>query len=67
LLVFWLFARQSPDSPLPKSFRNYLVLLKEPDAWWFNGSYMVIFGGFVGARELPADILSRIIARLNDE
>ena len=48
LLVFWLFARESPDSPPPKSFRNYLALLKEPDVWWFNGFYMVTFGGFVG-------------------
>ena len=48
LLVFWLFAQESPDSPAPKSFRNYLDLLKEPDAWWFNGFYMVTFGGFVG-------------------
>ena len=48
LLDFWLFARESPDSPPPKSLRNYLDLLREPDAWWFNGFYMVTFGGFVG-------------------
>src|SRR5207253_10821700 len=48
LLIFWLFAKESPESPPPKSFRKYLDLLKEPDAWWFNGFYMVTFGGFVG-------------------
>jgi len=47
LLVFSLFARESP-APAPKSFKNYLDLLKEPDAWWFNGFYMVTFGGIVG-------------------
>lgn len=48
LLVFSLFARESPASPAPKLFKHYLDLLKEPDAWWFNGFYIVTFGGFVG-------------------
>lgn len=48
LLVFWLFARENAGRPPSKSFRNYLDLLKEPDTWWFNGFYMVTFGGFVG-------------------
>jgi len=48
LLVFWLFAQESPDTLPPKSLKNYLDLLKEVDAWWFNGFYMVTFGGFVG-------------------
>lgn len=48
LLVFWLFAKESPDRPPAKSVKNYLDLLKEADTWWFNGFYMVTFGGFVG-------------------
>ena len=48
LVIFSLFARESPDSPPSKSFRSYLDLLKQPDAWWFSAFYMVTFGGFVG-------------------
>ncbi|HLW69096.1 MAG TPA: nitrate/nitrite transporter [Candidatus Binataceae bacterium] len=48
LLVFWLVAKEAPDRPAAKSLKNYLDLLKEPDTWWFNGFYMVTFGGFVG-------------------
>ena len=48
LIVFYFFARESPNRPQPKSLRNYFDLLKEPDAWWFNAFYMVTFGGFVG-------------------
>ena len=48
LIVFWLFAKESPNRPPAKSLKNYLELLKEADAWWFNGFYMVTFGGFVG-------------------
>ena len=48
LAIFWLFARESPNRPPAKSFRNYFDLLRETDTWWFNGFYMVTFGGFVG-------------------
>ena len=47
-LLFWLFAKESPNCPPAKSLKNYLKLLREPDTWWFNGFYMVTSGGFVG-------------------
>ncbi len=48
LVIFWLFARESPVQPAARPLRSYLNLLKEADVWWFNGFYMVTFGGFVG-------------------
>jgi len=48
LMTFWLLAKDSPNRPPAKPLRNYLNLLKESDLWWFNGFYMVTFGGFVG-------------------
>lgn len=48
LAVFWAFAKESPERPPARTLRNYLELLKEGDVWWFNGFYMVTFGGFVG-------------------
>ncbi len=54
LLIFWGFARECPVRPAPKTFRNYLRILHEPDVWRFNAFYMVTFGGFVGlASALP--------------
>jgi len=48
LVIFWLFARESAAQPPARPLRSYLNLLKETDVWWFNGFYMVTFGGFVG-------------------
>ena len=48
LAIFWLFARESAAQPPARPLRSYLNLLKEADVWWFNGFYMVTFGGFVG-------------------
>jgi NNP family nitrate/nitrite transporter-like MFS transporter len=48
LILFWRFVKESPNRPPAKSLKNYLDLLKEGDVWWFNGFYMVTFGGFVG-------------------
>jgi NNP family nitrate/nitrite transporter-like MFS transporter len=47
-VVFLLMAKDSPETPPPKSFKEYLSVLKEPDAWWFMLFYSVTFGGFVG-------------------
>ena len=41
-------AKDSPDAPPPKSFKEYLAVLREVDAWWFMFFYSVTFGGFVG-------------------
>jgi NNP family nitrate/nitrite transporter-like MFS transporter len=48
LLIFWRFALESPGRPPARTLRSYLNLLREADVWWFNGFYMVTFGGFVG-------------------
>lgn len=48
LVMFLLFARESPSCPPAKPLTAYLDLLKERDVWWFNAFYMVTFGGFVG-------------------
>lgn len=48
LVVYVLFAKDSPDSPPPKSLAQYAHVLKDKDAWWFMFFYSVTFGGFVG-------------------
>ncbi len=48
LAIFWRFARESPGAPPARALRSYVNLLRQSDLWWFNGFYMVTFGGFVG-------------------
>jgi len=48
LLVYLIFAKNSPDCPPTKSLHQYLHVLKDKDAWWFMFFYSVTFGGFVG-------------------
>jgi NNP family nitrate/nitrite transporter-like MFS transporter len=48
LLVFVLFAKDSPRQPAPKPLADYAVVLKHADTWWFCMFYSVTFGGFVG-------------------
>jgi NNP family nitrate/nitrite transporter-like MFS transporter len=48
LVVFALFAKDSPSQPPPRPVRDYFAVLKQTDAWWFNLFYLVTFGGFVG-------------------
>jgi NNP family nitrate/nitrite transporter-like MFS transporter len=47
-IVFLVMAKDAPDAPPPKSFAEYLKVLKDKDAWWFMFFYSVTFGGFVG-------------------
>lgn len=47
-VVYSIFAKDSPDSPPPKTLGQYLAVLKDKDAWWFMLFYSVTFGGFVG-------------------
>lgn len=47
-VVFLIFAKDAPARPAPKALREYLDVLKEPDAWWLMLLYSVTFGGFVG-------------------
>ncbi len=48
LIVFALLAKDGPAKSAPKALTSYLKILSERDIWWFNGFYMVTFGGFVG-------------------
>ncbi len=48
LVVYVIFAKDSPECPPAKSLHQYLAVLKDKDAWWFMLFYSVTFGGFVG-------------------
>ncbi|MDA8328861.1 MAG: NarK/NasA family nitrate transporter [Betaproteobacteria bacterium] len=53
-VIYMLLAKDAPESPAPKSWAEYLSVLKDKDAWWFMFFYSVTFGGFVGlASSLP--------------
>ena len=47
-LVYLFAAKDAPDAPPPKTWKEYLDVLKVNDAWWFMFFYAVTFGGFVG-------------------
>ncbi|MEK8022206.1 MAG: nitrate/nitrite transporter [Candidatus Hydrogenedentota bacterium] len=47
-LLFAVLAKESPNKPPPKAFKEYLYLLREPDAIRFCLMYSITFGGFVG-------------------
>ena len=46
--VYLFAAKDSPSAPPPKTWKEYLDVLKVSDAWWFMFFYAVTFGGFVG-------------------
>lgn len=48
LVVYTIFAKDSPNRPTAKSLAAYFEVLKEKDSWWFMLFYSVTFGGFVG-------------------
>jgi NNP family nitrate/nitrite transporter-like MFS transporter len=48
LLVFVVFAKDSPSQPAPRPLADYLGVLRQRDTWWFCLFYAVTFGGFVG-------------------
>ena len=48
LVVYTIYAKDSPDCPPKKSLHQYMNVLKDKDAWWFMFFYSVTFGGFVG-------------------
>jgi len=47
-VVYLFAAKDSPGAPPPKTWKEYLAVLKVSDAWWFMFFYAVTFGGFVG-------------------
>lgn len=48
LVVYMIFAKDSPECPPAKPLTEYLKVLRDKDAWWFMFFYSVTFGGFVG-------------------
>jgi NNP family nitrate/nitrite transporter-like MFS transporter len=48
LMVFAVFAQDSPQQPAPKHLSDYAGVLAQADTWWFCLFYSVTFGGFVG-------------------
>jgi MFS transporter, NNP family, nitrate/nitrite transporter len=48
LLLFAIFAKDSPSQPAPKPLIDYAAVLGMHDTWWFCLFYSVTFGGFVG-------------------
>lgn len=46
--TYLLMAKDAPGEPDRKSFRQYMEVLANLDAWWFMFFYSVTFGGFVG-------------------
>ncbi len=47
-IVFALLAKDSPRRIAPPAWRDYAILLREPDTLWFAFLYSLTFGGFVG-------------------
>ncbi len=47
-IVYYFAAKDSPTAPPPKTWKEYLAVLRMSDAWWFMFFYAVTFGGFVG-------------------
>lgn len=48
LVIYTLYAKDSPECPPSKSLHQYLKVLADKDTWWFMLFYSVTFGGFVG-------------------
>ncbi len=48
LIIFALFAKDSPTQPAPRPVGDYLKVLRRRDTGWFCLFYAVTFGGFVG-------------------
>ncbi|MGH7198623.1 MAG: MFS transporter [Candidatus Omnitrophota bacterium] len=48
LVTYVFLARESPNQPKPKTLREYFLVFKEADTFWFCFFYSITFGGFVG-------------------
>src|SRR5262245_51924209 len=48
LVLFYLFAKDSPAPPAPRPLSAYADVLRQSETWWFCLFYSVTFGGFVG-------------------
>ena len=48
LVIYIIFAKESPEQPAPKRLGDYFSVLREVDVFWFCLFYSITFGGFVG-------------------
>src|SRR5262245_26280516 len=48
LIAFAAMAKESPARHVKLTVRDYLAILRDPDALWFSFLYGLTFGGFVG-------------------
>jgi NNP family nitrate/nitrite transporter-like MFS transporter len=46
--VYWMLAREREPLDGSAHHREFVVLLREPDTYWFCVLYAITFGGFVG-------------------
>lgn len=47
-VLYSLLVKDAPDPRRPVTLANYVMVLKDRDAWWFMFFYFITFGGFVG-------------------
>ena len=47
-LMFLFLTADSPRTPVPNRWVDYVAAIRQPDTWWFCLFYGVSFGGFVG-------------------
>lgn len=47
-VIYSLIAKDAPDKATPVTLKNYAMVLKDRDTWWFMFFYSISFGGFVG-------------------
>jgi MFS transporter, NNP family, nitrate/nitrite transporter len=47
-ILFALLAKDSPRRVVAPAWRDYAIVLREPDTLWFAFLYSLTFGGFVG-------------------
>ncbi|ANJ66011.1 MFS transporter [Halothiobacillus diazotrophicus] len=47
-IAYSLMAKDAPEARKPVTLKNYGLLLRDPDSWWFMFFYSITFGGFVG-------------------
>ncbi|WP_413378849.1 MFS transporter [Alkalihalobacillus sp. 1P02AB] len=48
MVSFFFMAKEPPNQPKPKPLKDYFLVFKEVDTWYFCLLYSVTFGGFVG-------------------
>lgn len=47
-IIYSILAKDAPEARKAVTLKNYGLLLKDPDSWWFMFFYSITFGGFVG-------------------